>query len=330
MITDLRIAEVLRTDNAYDENSKDAFKIVVRSVVDVNTKTYDNVRPANLQDLAIPLPGEHVLIFKALQQDSNNSTRRYDWYYLTTYALQSELNNNLLPGVTYSTDSGTSPDLANSWNQYITEKSVNSLQPYPGDRIIQGRWGNRIRLSSTIKPQDTVISKSPSWTRNTGRDGDPIIVLSNTKNNNSSTDFITENINTDYSSLYLTSTQELTGYTVTKSLKQENGYQSQLIGVADRINLNAKTDSVTINAPNNIELNTDKVVFGTDINKEDGIYSTELYDVLNNILNVLISGFKSADNTIITSALDQPSLLQASSKLNSILNPKIQQDKRTE
>jgi hypothetical protein len=71
-------------------------------------------------------------------------------------------------------------------------------------------------------------------------------------------------------------------------------------------------------------------VFGTDINKEDGIYSTELYDVLNNILNVLISGFKSADNTIITSALDQPSLLQASSKLNSILNPKIQQDKRTE
>ena len=113
-------------------------------------------------------------------------------------------------------------------------------------------------------------------------------------------------------------------------MKQENGYQSQLIGVADRINLNAKTDSVTINAPNNIELNTDKVVFGTDINKEDGIYSTELYDVLNNILNVLISGFKSADNTIITSALDQPSLLQASSKLNSILNPKIQQDKRTE
>jgi hypothetical protein len=328
MITDLRIAEVLSTDNAYNENSKDAFKIVVRSIVDVNTKTYDNVRPANLNDLAIPLPGEHVLIFKALQQDSNNSTRRYDWYYLTTYALQSELNNNLLPGVTYAANTSTSEDLTNNWQQYITEKSVNSLQPFPGDRIIQGRWGNRIRLSSTIKTQDTVISKSPSWTRNTGRDGDPIIVLSNTKTSNNTNGFIKENINADYSSLYLTSTQELTGYTVVKSLKQENGYQSQFIGVADRINLNAKTDSVTINAPNNIELNTDKVVFGTQSDKESGIYSTELHDVLNNILNVLTSGFKSADNTLITSAVDQISLLEAGTQLNNILNNKIQQDKR--
>ena len=73
-----------------------------------------------------------------------------------------------------------------------------------------------------------------------------------------------------------------------------------------------------------------QVVFGTDINKEDGIYSTELHDVLNNILNVLTSGFKSADNTVITSAVDQTSLLEASGKLNNILNPKIQQDKRTE
>ena len=111
-------------------------------------------------------------------------------------------------------------------------------------------------------------------------------------------------------------------------MKQENGYQSQFIGVADRINLNAKTDSVTINAPNNIELNTDKVVFGTQSDKESGVYSTELHDVLNNILNVLTSGFKSADNTLITSAVDQISLLEAGKQLNNILNNKIQQDKR--
>ena len=333
MITDLIIAEVLNTSNAFNDsnnNELDQLTITVRTISDVNVRIYKNVRPANLHDLSIPLPGEHVLIFTGLRQESNTRDRRYDWYYLTTYSIQTTVNNNLLPGVTYETTNSNGTELSTAWTKQISEKTISILQPFPGDRIIQGRWGNRIRLSSTIKTQDTVISKSPSWTRNTGRDGDPIIVLSNTKNNNSSTDFITENINTDYSSLYLTSTQELTGYTVVKSLKQENGYQSQLIGVADRINLNAKTDSVTINAPNNIELNTDKVVFGTDINKEDGIYSTELYDVLNNILNVLISGYKSADNTIITSALDQPSLLQASSKLNSILNPKIQQDKRTE
>lgn len=327
MITDLRIAEVLNTSDSYDENNPNSFKIVARSIVDSNVKTYDNVRPANISDLSIPLPGEHVLIFKGIQQDSSTSVRRYDWYYLTTYSLQSGLNNNLLPGVTYN--SSTSEVLNNAWKQYISEKSVGMLQPYPGDRIIQGRWGNRIRLSSTIKNQTTSFSKTPAWSRGGGNDGDPIIVLSNTKNNETNGNFITENINTDYSSLYLTSTQNLSGYTVVKSFKQEFGYQSQFIGIADRINLKAKTDSVTINAPNNIELNTDKVVFGTSSNKEPGIHSTELVSILNNIVNVLSLGFKTADNTVITTAVDQASLQSIVVNINKLLNPKIQQDKQT-
>jgi len=332
MITKLKIAEVLNTSNAFNDsnnNESDELRITVRTISDVNVRVYENVRPANIHDLVIPIPGEHVLIFKGLRQESNTSTRRYDWYFLTTYSIQTTVNNNLLPGVTYKTNNSVGKELSTAWQKQISEKSISTLQPYPGDRIIQGRWGNRIRFGSTLKTQDTTFSKQPGWRNKNGSDGDPIIIISNTKNNTNS-QFITENPNSDYSSIYLTSTQEISGYTVTKSLKQENGYQSQFIGVADRINLNAKTDSVTINAPNNIELNTAKVVFGTDINKEDGIYSTELHDVLNNILNVLTSGFKSADNTLITSAVDQISLLEASGKLNNILNPKIQQDKRTE
>jgi hypothetical protein len=331
MITKLKIAEVLNTGNSFthsDNTEFDDLRITVRTISDVNVRIYENVRPANLHDLSIPLPGEHVLIFKGLRQESNVNVRRYDWYYLTTYALQTGINNNLLPGVTYNiNNTASNKELSELWKLQILEKSINLLQPYPGDRIIQGRWGNRFRLGSTLKDQDTVISKPPPWKRGSGADGDPIIVLSNTKTSNNN-GFITENLNADYSSLYLTSTQELPGYTVTKSLKQENGYQSQFIGVADRINLNAKTDSVTINAPNNIELNTDKVVFGTQSKKEPGIYSTELWNVLNNILNVLSIGFKSADNTVIMSAIDTISLNEACTQLNNILNNKIQQDKR--
>jgi len=334
MITKLKIAEVLNTNNSFthsDTTEFDDLRITVRTISDVNVRIYENVRPANLHDLAIPLPGEHVLIFKGIRQESNTSTRRYDWYYLTTYALQTGINNNLLPGVTYNiNNTANNKELSELWKSQISEKSVKLLQPYPGDRIIQGRWGNRFRLGSTLKNQDTVISKLPPWKRGSGADGDPIIVLSNTKTSNNTNGFITENLNTDYSSLYLTSTQELPGYTVVKSLKQENGYQSQFIGVADRINLNAKTDSVTINAPNNIELNTDKVVFGTQSDKESGIYSTELHDVLNNIINVLSTGVLSADKTTILSVVDQVSLNEACTQLNNIFNPKIQQDKRTE
>ncbi len=333
MITKLKIAEVLNTDSAFthsDTTEFDDLRITVRTISDVNVRIYENVRPANLHDLSIPLPGEHVLIFKGLRQESNFNTRRYDWYYITTYALQAGINNNLLPGVVYNiSNTASNKELSELWKSQISEKSINLLQPYPGDRIIQGRWGNRFRLGSTLKDQDTVISKPPPWKRGSGADGDPIIVLSNTKTSNNTNGFITENLNTDYSSLYLTSTQDIPGYTVIKSWKQESGYQSQFIGVADRINLNAKTDSVTINAPNNIELNSDTIIFGTNSNKEPGLHSTELLEVLNNIVNVLALGFKTADNAIITVALDQASLSAASQKITSILNPKIQQDKRT-
>ena len=343
MITEFKLAEVISTNNSYDGSSAEdqaLMRIKVRIIEDSSTNDYENVRPSNLNDLSIPMPGEHVLIYKGLREDSNTQKRRYDWYYLTTYALQATINNNLLPGVTYITNNSVGKELSTAWKKQISEKIIVPLQPFPGDRIIQGRWGNRFRLGSTIKTQDTTFSKQPSWSKGKGTDGDPIIILSNTKLTNDNTinvngatvptSYQVENLNSDYSSLYLTSTQQISGYTVKKSLKQENVYKSQFIGVADRINLNAKTDSVTINAPNNIELNTDKVVFGTSSNKESGIYSTELQLVLDNILNVLYSGFKSADNTLITTAVDQTSLLEASGKLNNILNPKIQQDKRTE
>lgn len=331
MTCKLQLAEVIDTQHAYNSisnNKFDRLRIRVRTIADTAIEIYENVRPANIYDLAVPLPGEHVLIFEGLRQESDNSQRRYDWYFLTTYSIQSTINNNLLPGVTYQTNNPIGNELSTAWQNQISQKTISILQPFPGDRIIQGRWGNTLRLGSTLKAQSTSISKQPSWKNKNGEDGDPIIILSNTKNNVAD-EFITEDINTDYSSLYLTSTQELTGYTVTKSLKQENEYQSQLIGVADRINLNAKTDSVTINAPNNIELNSNKVVFGTSSNKEAGIYSTELWEVLNDIINVISLGFKTADNTIITTALDQSSLLRACNNLNNILNPKIQQDKRT-
>jgi hypothetical protein len=279
-------------------------------------------KPYNLNNVHVPVKGEHVIIFQAIgPRNSDIFDKTTQWYYLNPISINSNINQNSFPGIAS----------ANSADETI-QRNISPVQIYKGDNVIQGRFGNIIRLGSTPTSNQNYF-KSPPWI---GNSNDPIIVISNSKTNRGNNEITTNNINTDYSSLYLTSTQELTGYTVTKSLKQENGYQSQLIGIADRINLNAKTDSVTINAPNNIELNTDKVVFGTSSDKEDGIHSTELLDVLNKIINVISLGFKTADNTIITTAVDQTSLLQAAEKLGGegkfpspILNPKIQQDKRT-
>lgn len=329
MITELTIAEVISTDDSYNYDSGDPFRIVVRSISDVNVTTYSNVRPVSVNDLNIPIPGEHVLIFKGLRSESNTSKRRYDWFYITTYSLQSTINNNLLPGVTYKIETANTEQLANEWKRYVTERSVSSLQPFPGDRIIQGRWGNRIRLSSTIKTQDVTLAKQPVWKRRSGNAGDPIIILSNTKSTTNN-EFVVENPNSDYSSLYLTSTQEISGYTVTKSWKQENEYQSQFIGVADRINLNAKTDSVTINAVSNIELNSNNLVFGTSTEKEPGIHYTELKFVLDSIVTILSDGFENKSGDILVAAKNKSLLTDIKAKIQQIRNDGVWFDQRVD
>ena len=273
-------------------------------------------KPYNLNNVQVPIKGEHVIVFEALNpRNSQQFDRNTQWYYLPAISINSNINQNLFPGIS----------IENTADESI-QKTISPTQIYKGDNVISGRFGNTIRLGSTPDSNQSYYKPVP-WK---GTTNDPIIVISNSKKNFAENELNTDDINKDYSSLYLTSTQQISGYTVKKSLKQENGYQSQFIGVADRINLNAKTDSVTINAPNNIELNTDKVVFGTSSNKESGIYSTELWNVLNNVLNVLSTGVLSADKTTILSVVDQISLNEACVQLNNIFNSKIQQDKRTE
>lgn len=315
-------AEVTGTENTYTYDNSDSEDSNNEYLYTIQAQRYDtdvksepiSAKPYNLNNLIVPVKGEHVIVFRAIApRNSERFDRTTQWYYLPAIGINSNINQNAFPGLSVTNNADTT-----------IQKTISPTQIYKGDNVVSGRFGNTIRLGSTPDKTQTYYKSSP-WS---GVTNDPIIVISNSKSNFVNNELNTNNINNDYSSLYLTSTQNINDYTVVKSLKQENGYQSQFIGVADRINLNAKTDSVTINAPNNIELNTDKVVFGTQSDKESGVYSTELHDVLNNILNVLTSGFKSGDNTLITSAVDQISLLEAGKQLNNILNNKIQQDKR--
>ena len=84
--------------------------------------------------------------------------------------------------------------------------NIHPLKPYMGDVIHQGRFGNSIRFSSTASPINT------EWS-STGKNGDPILILRNGQplNNlpNNPWTPITENINEDPSSIYLTSYQSI-------------------------------------------------------------------------------------------------------------------------
>lgn len=90
----------------------------------------------------------------------------------------------------------------------FSEKDINPLLPFEGDVIYEGRWGNSIRLGSTV----TASYSSNSWsTEGVGGNGDPIIIVRNGQNQSfrSSAEPILEDININDSSIYLTSTQKI-------------------------------------------------------------------------------------------------------------------------
>ena len=77
-----------------------------------------------------------------------------------------------------------------------------------GDVIYQGRWGNSLRFGSTVKT-DSVDNNT--WSE-TGENGDPITILRNGQDPNSSSEGwipITEDVNNDLASIWFTSTQKI-------------------------------------------------------------------------------------------------------------------------
>jgi hypothetical protein len=80
--------------------------------------------------------------------------------------------------------------------------------PFMGDSLLEGRYGQSLRFGSTAKSKS---EKKNNWS-NSGENGDPITILRNgqpSKVSNEGWVPITEDINKDLSSIYLTSTQKI-------------------------------------------------------------------------------------------------------------------------
>ena len=150
-----KFAEVTNTyEDTYKylegKNVDNLFKIDVVTYGELEARKL-SARPANSNIKQIPLVGEHVIIFNALQQESDNDIKNKQWYYLPAYNLQSSINNNALPGVADVAGQEATTDLSDQpLGKTFEEKAVSPLQPYEGDLLIEGRFSNSIRLGSTV------------------------------------------------------------------------------------------------------------------------------------------------------------------------------------
>ena len=171
----------------------------------------------------IPTVNEIVYIISLPNPNTqSNPTSGKHYYYFQTVNIWNSIHHNALPNSLAteptnaqnyeSTEAGIeipSDITSNDINLGITFKERNdikNLQPFEGDILLEGRWGNTIRLGSTVND-----SSPPNPWSNSGVNGEPITIIKNgqTKENNDSWIPQIENINTDKSSIYLTSNQQI-------------------------------------------------------------------------------------------------------------------------
>ena len=146
---------------------------------------------------------------------------------------------------------------------FVEKGNIHPLLPFEGDIIYEGRWGNSLRFGNTSKTKGSYQNNYSSY----GDKGDPILILRNGQNPNSSNfgaEPIVENISKDLSSIWLTSTQKIPFNLANENF---NSYSTspitpssftlpQIILHSDRVTLNAKSDSVLISGQKSVGLSS--------------------------------------------------------------------------
>jgi hypothetical protein len=197
-------------------------------------------------------------------------------YYLNPVNVWNSQHHNAYPNP-FSTGqtSPPTPIFNNPTEDTFVERSnIHPLLPFPGDIIIEGRFGNSIRLGSTAK---TTGGKPNNWS-NVGNNGDPISIIRNGQDPNSENEGwipTVENINRDLSSIYLSSTQKLPLVNSTENYKAFSSpptiireyNKSQIILNSGRLVFNSLSDDVILSSKKQIALSSEGTI-GVSTRKE--------------------------------------------------------------
>ena len=231
--------------------------------------------PLNINHKKLPAIGEYVSIQRGPSSflSALNATA-VTYYYSDVVPMQGNINSNILKGGANLSSKSNGSDYASaaaglpkpssrptgtsSKNKEFEEVSnLSQLQPYSGDIIHEGRFGQSIRFGYTPQKADAKIQ--PSWDSSSPES--PITIIRNgAGDSNGYNKFVIEDINKDDSSIWLGSKQKI-------GLKSSNKFtlgatptgtynKPQIILNSDRIVLNSKTDSVLISGAKAVNVST--------------------------------------------------------------------------
>jgi len=294
---------------------------------------YPTARPLDPAGKIFPLINEIVYMLALPNTNIGEFTSTKTNYYINTVGIWNHphhnafpQNSNILPpsqqkdyvqtelgSVRRVTDQSTEIFLGRT---FIERGNIHPLLPFEGDRILEGRWGNSIRLGSTVK-------NTPNTWSSTGTNGDPITIIRNGQGNQTDEGWVptVEDINNDEASIYLASTQKIpleaastsySSYSSNPPIAPNEYSGKQLILNSGRLVLNTTEDhlllsskqSVNINAITSFNVDTPQSVIQSSKVLLGGINAVEPVlkgDTTINLLNELVDQLTRLSQALQTS-----------------------------
>ena len=237
---------------------------------------YPVAKPLDPSVKSFPLINEIVYILALPNTDIGEFSTTKTNYYINTIGIWNHphhnafpQNSNILPpsqqkdyvqtqlgSVRRVTDQSTEIFLGRT---FVERGNIHPLLPFEGDKIVEGRWGNSIRLGSTVK-------NAPNTWSSTGTNGDPITIIRNGQGNQTDEGWIptVEDVNNDDSSVYFTSTQKIplevsstsySSYSSNPPTKPNEYAGKQLILNSGRLVFNSTEDHVLLSSKKTVNIN---------------------------------------------------------------------------
>ena len=317
IITSKRVKDIILDQNhprfyEYGEWASIGLAFVEDTTQPTTEENFMTVYPLLSNLKFYPLLNEIITVISLPSTELETDPNSSKFYYLPPLNVWNSQHHNAIPGasnlppsqqkdyqqtevgsVRRVTDGGTEINLGDT---FIEQLNINSLQPFEGDYILEGRFGNSLRFGSS-------------------QGKDPITKIRNGQGPQTDEGWTTieENIQEDKASIYLTSTQQVplqpntfnynSYYTAPESVNQYskpqillnsgriilNANQDHiLLSSAKSINLNSQ-DSVNIDSKNKVVINSPQILLGDKSATEPLLLGNKTVDLLRDVLTVLQS-----------------------------------------
>ena len=234
-VSDLETFQLLNDDGQPDKSLLNS--CIVRKIYTEPNRPILNERGSNLRDfisrpldpslLRLPIKGEIVPVIIFISSNSTTDVNKKISYYMNNVNTWNSSHHNSLPNISAldaleetTSENVKKPEDGNPFvegeelpdlGEFFTERNdIKRVQVYEGDVILEGRFGQHIRLGSS----DKILDENPNWWSE-GSDetlGKPVTIISNGQSSEKigelePRDLYSTDVNKDPSTIILTENQ---------------------------------------------------------------------------------------------------------------------------